>query len=107
MGENSGLHSARSFPSAYELLSLACGHVTSVYSISATLTINITSAVVKVGHMESRWVHQHLDHEMYTENPGHAAMFSLASLFPLLLRLHHLLSLYLPLAKVITSCVFP
>ena len=77
MGENSGLHSARSFPSAYELLSLACGHVTSVYSISATLTINITSAVVKVGHMESRWVHQHLDHEMYTENPGHAAMFSL------------------------------
>ena len=77
MGENSGFHSARSFHSAYELLSLACGHVTSVYSISATLTINITSAVVKVGHMESHWVHQHLDHEMYTENPGHAAMFSL------------------------------
>ena len=77
MGENSVLHSARSFPSAYELLSLACGHITSVYSVSATLTINITSVVVKADHMESHWVHQHLDHEMYTESPGLAAVFSL------------------------------
>ena len=77
MSENSGLHSARSFPSAYEHLSLPCGHVTLVYSVSATVTINISSAVMKVGHVESPWVHQHLDPETCTENPGHAAVFSL------------------------------
>lgn len=77
MGESSGLHSTRSFPSVYEHLSLAFGHVTSVCSVSAALTINISSAVEKVGHMISRWAHQHLDHEMYTEDPGLAAVFSL------------------------------
>lgn len=47
--ENSGLHSARSFPSAYKRLSLAFGHVISVCSVSAALTINISSAVREGG----------------------------------------------------------